>query len=97
VAGVLSNSGSGHPLPTTSPCSATSDRLHRHALPIRLVVGVLGLFGLSRCGGARRTSAAVVSPPRTHRGPAADRRVSRERDDLIGQRETARAIRQHAG
>jgi len=94
VAGVLSNSGSGHPLTHHFAVfgyhvTGSTGTLFLYGI----VVGVLGLFGLSLLlAGARRTSRrgreARHGLTRSRRETAA---VSRERDDLIGQRETARA------
>ena len=81
VAGVLSNSGSGHPLTHHFAVfgyhvTGSTGTLFLYGI----VVGALGLLGLSLLlAGARRTS---------RRETAA---VSQDRDDLLDQRETARA------
>ena len=94
VAGVLSNSGSGHAL--THPFAVFGYHVTGSTGTLFLygiVVGALALLGLSLLlAGARRTS---------RRGSEARRRltqsrretaaVSQDRDDLLGQRETARA------
>src|ERR1035441_6563404 len=94
VAGVLSNSGSGHPL--THPFAVFGYHVTGSTGTLFLygiVVGALGLLGLSLLlAGAR-------PPPR--RGPQARRGLtqsrretaaaSQDRDDLIDQRDTARA------
>jgi len=76
VAGVLANSGSGHTLFLSG-----------------IVVGALGMLGLSLLlAGARRTSRRGRE---ARHGLTQSRRetatVTQDRDDLIGQRETARA------
>src|SRR5580693_10797864 len=94
VAGILSNSGGGHSLTHHFAVfgyhvTGSTGTLFLYGI----VVGALGLFGLSLLlAGARRTS---------RRGSAARRRlresrretaaVSQDRDDLLGQRDTARA------
>ena len=94
VAGVLSNGGSDHTLTHGFAVfgyhvTGSTGMLFLFGI----VVGVIGLFGLMLLlGGARRTA---------RRGRAGRRRlqqsrretavVSQERDDLIGQREAARA------
>src|ERR1700676_2026106 len=94
VAGVLSNGGSDHAL--THGFAVFGYHVTGSTGTLFLggiVVGVIGLFGLILLlGGARRTA---------RRGRAGRRRlqqsrretaiVSQERDDLIGQREAARA------
>src|SRR6202035_618895 len=94
VAGVLSNSGSGHGL--THPFAVFGYHVTGSTGTLFLygiVVGALALFGLSLLlAGARRTS---------RRGHEARRRLTQsrretaaviqDRDDLIDQRETARA------
>jgi hypothetical protein len=94
VAGVLSNSGSGHAL--TQPFAVFGYHVTGSTGTLFLygiVVGALALLGLSLLlAGARRTS---------RRGSEARRRltqsrretaaVSQDRDDLLDQRETARA------
>jgi hypothetical protein len=94
VAGVLSNSGSGHPLTHHFAVfgyhvTGSTGTLFLYGI----VVGALGLLGLSLLlAGARRTSRrgreARRGLIRSRRETAA---VSQDRDDLIGQRETARA------
>src|ERR1019366_3659874 len=94
VAGVLSNSGSGHPL--THPFAVFGYHVTGSAGTLFLygiVVGALGLLGLSLLlAGARRTSRRGRQ---ARRGLTQSRRetaaASQDRDDLIGQRETARA------
>ena len=94
VAGVLSNSGSGHPL--THPFAVFGYHVTGSTGTLFLygiVVGALGLLGLSLLlAGARRTSRRGRE---ARRGLRQSRRetaaVSQDRDDLIGQRETARA------
>ena len=94
VAGVLSNSGSGHPLTHHFAVfgyhvTGSDGTLFLYGI----VVGALGLLGLSLLlAGARRTSrrgrAARSGLAQSRRETAA---VSKDRDDLLGQRETARA------
>ena len=94
VAGVLSNSGSGHPL--THPFAVFGYHVTGSTGTLFLygiVVGALGLLGLSLLlAGARRTSRRGRE---ARRGLRQSRRetaaVSQDRDDLLGQRETARA------
>ena len=94
VAGVLSNSGSGHAL--THPFAVFGYHVTGSTGTLFLygiVVGALGLLGLSLLlAGARRTSRRGRE---ARRGLRQSRRetaaVSQDRDDLIGQRETARA------
>ena len=94
VAGVLSNSGSGHPL--THPFAVFSYHVTGSTGTLFLygiVVGALALLGLSLLlAGARRTSRRGRE---ARRGLTQSRRetaaVSQDRDDLIGQRDTARA------
>jgi hypothetical protein len=94
VAGVLSNSGSGHALThhfAVFGYHVTGSTGTRFLYCI--VVGALGLLGLSLLlAGARRTSRrgreARHGLTRSRRETAA---VSRDRDDLLDQRETARA------
>jgi hypothetical protein len=91
VSGVLSNSGSGHPLTHHFAVfgyhvTGSTGTLFLYGI----VVGALGLLGLSLLlAGARRTSRRGRE---ARRGLAQSRRetaaVSRDRDDLIGQRET---------
>ena len=94
VAGVLGNSGSGHPLPHDFAVlgyhvTGSTGTLFLYGI----VVGAAGLLGLSLLlAGARRTSRRGRD---ARRGLRQSRRetaaVSQERDDLIGQRDTARA------
>ncbi len=94
VAGVLSNSGSGHPLTGHFAVfgyhvTGSDGTLFLYGI----VVGAVGLAGLSLLlAGARRTSRRGRQ---ARRGLTQSRRetaaVTQDRDDLIGQRETARA------
>jgi hypothetical protein len=94
VAGVLSNSGSGHPLTHHFAVfgfhvTGSTGTLFLYGI----VVGALGLLGLSLLlAGARRTSRrgreARHGLRRSRRETAA---VSQDRDNLIDERETARA------
>jgi hypothetical protein len=94
VAGVLSNSGTGHSLTHHFAVfgyhvTGSTGTLFLYGI----VVGALGLLGLSLLlAGARRTSRRGRE---ARRGLRQSRRetaaVSQDRDDLIGQRETARA------
>ena len=94
VSGVLSNSGSGHPL--THPFALFGYHVTGSTGTLFLygiVVGALGLLGLSLLlAGARRTSRRGRQ---ARRGLTQSRRetatVTQDRDDLLGQRETARA------
>ena len=94
VAGVLSNSGSGHAL--THPFAVFGYHVTGSTGTLFLygiVVGALGLLGLSLLlAGARRTSRRGHE---ARRGLTQSRRetaaASQDRDDLIDQRETARA------
>src|SRR5579871_5159529 len=94
VAGVLSNGGSGHAL--THPFAVFGYHVTGSTGTLFLygiVVGALALLGLSLLlAGARRTSRRGRD---ARRGLTQSRRetaaVTRDRDDLIGQRETARA------
>jgi hypothetical protein len=94
VAGVLSNSGSGHAL--THPFAVFGYHVTGSTGTLFLygiVVGALGLLGLSLLlAGARRTSRRGRE---ARRGLTQSRRetaaASQDRDDLLGQRETARA------
>jgi hypothetical protein len=94
LAGVLSNSGSGHAL--THPFAVFGYHVTGSTGTLFLygiVVGALALLGLSLLlAGARRTSrrgrAARRGLSQSRRETAA---VSQDRDDLIDQRETARA------
>jgi hypothetical protein len=93
VAGVLSNSGSGHPL--THPFAVFGYHVTGSTGTLFLygiVVGALGLLGLSLLlAGARRTSRRGRE---ARRGLTQSRRetatVTQDRDDLLGQRDTAR-------
>jgi hypothetical protein len=94
VAGVLGNSGSGHALPHDFAVlgyhvTGSTGTLFLYGI----VVGAAGLLGLSLLlAGARRTSRRARD---ARRGLRQSRRetaaVSQERDDLVGQRNTARA------
>jgi hypothetical protein len=94
VAGVLSNSGSGHALTHNFAVfgyhvTGSTGTLFLYGI----VIGALGLLGLSLLlAGARRTSRrgreARHGLMRSRRETAA---VRQDRDDLIDQRETARA------
>jgi hypothetical protein len=94
VSGVLSNSGSGHPLTHHFAVfgyhvTGSTGTLFLYGI----VVGALGLLGLSLLlAGARRTSRRGRQ---ARRGLAQSRRetaaVTQDRDGLIDQRETARA------
>jgi hypothetical protein len=94
VAGVLSNSGSGHAL--TQPFAVFGYHVTGSTGTLFLygiVVGALGLLGLSLLlAGARRTSRRGRE---ARRGLTQSRRetaaASQDRDDLLDQRETARA------
>ena len=94
VAGVLSNSGSGHAL--THPFAVFGYHVTGSTGTLFLygiVVGALALLGLSLLlAGARRTSRRGRE---ARRGLSQSRRetaaVSQDRDDLLGQREAARA------
>ena len=94
VASVLSNSGSGHPLTHHFAVFGYHVTGSDGTLFLSgIVVGALGLLGLSLLlAGARRTSrrgrAARSGLAQSRRETAA---VSKDRDDLLGQRETARA------
>ena len=94
VAGVLSNSGSGHPL--THHFAVLGYHVTGSTGTLFLsgiLVGALAMLGLSLLlAGARRTSRRGRQ---ARRGLSQSRRetaaITQERDDLIGQRETARA------
>jgi hypothetical protein len=94
VAGVLSNSGNGHELTHHFAVFGYHVTGSTGALFLYgIVVGALALFGLSLLlAGARRTSRRGRE---ARRGLTESRRetaaVSQDRDDLLGQRETARA------
>jgi hypothetical protein len=101
VAGVLGNSGNGHALPHDFTVlgyhvTGSTGTLFLYGI----VVGAAGLLGLSLLlAGARRTSRRGRDARRglrqSRRETAQSRRetaaVSQDRDDLIGQRGTARA------
>src|SRR5512140_1757862 len=94
LSGVLSNGGSGHAL--THPFAVFGYHVTGSAGTVFLygiVAGALAMLGLGLLlAGARRTSrrgrAARQSLRQSRRETAA---VSQDRDDLIGQRDTARA------
>jgi hypothetical protein len=94
VAGVLANGGSGHPL--THPFAVFGYHVTGSTGTLFLygiVVGALGMLGLSLLlAGARRTSRrgreARHGLTRSRRETAT---VTQDRDDLLDQRETARA------
>src|SRR6202167_6504633 len=94
VAGVLSNSGSGHPLTHHFAVFGYHVTGSTGTLFLSgIVVGALAMLGLSLLlAGARRTSRRGRD---ARRGLAQSRRetaaVSRDRDDLRDQRDTARA------
>src|ERR1039457_2590394 len=94
AAGVLSNSGSGHPL--THPFAILGYHVTGSTGTLFLygiVVGALALFGLSLLlAGARRASRRGGGPRRGLTQPRRETAaVSHDRDDLLDQRETARA------
>jgi hypothetical protein len=98
VAGVLANAGSGHPL--THPFAVFGYHVTGSAGTLFLygiVVGAAGLAGLSLLlAGARRTSRRGRQ---ARRGLTQSRRetaaASQDRDDLLSQRQTARAYTVH--
>jgi hypothetical protein len=98
VAGVLSNSGSGHPLTHHFAVFGYHVTGSTGTLFLSgIVVGALGLLGLSLLlAGARRTSRRGRQ---ARRGLTQSRRetaaVTQDRDDLLGQRETAPAYTVH--
>jgi uncharacterized membrane protein YciS (DUF1049 family) len=98
VSGVLSNSGSGHPLTHHFAVFGYHVTGSTGTLFLSgIVVGALGLLGLSLLlAGARRTSRRGRQ---VRRGLTQSRRetaaVTQDRDDLLGQRETARAYTIH--
>jgi hypothetical protein len=97
VAGVLSNAGSGHAL--THGFSVFGYHVTGSTGTLFLygiVVGAVALFGLSLLlVGARRTSRRGSAARRgLKRSRSETAAVSKERDDLIDQRETARAERE---
>jgi hypothetical protein len=93
VAGVLSNSGSAHALHGSSVFGYHLTGSTGTLFLYGIVVGAAGMFGLTvLLAGARRTSrrgsAARQEVRQSRRETAA---VKKTRDDLIGQRDTARA------
>jgi hypothetical protein len=97
VAGVLSNAGSGHALTQGFAVfgyhvTGSTGTLFLYGI----VVGAVAILGLSLLlAGARRTSrrgSAARRGLQRSRGETAA--VTKERDDLIGQRETAQADRE---
>jgi hypothetical protein len=94
VAGVLANSGSGHPLTHHFAVFGYHVTGSTGTLFLSgIVVGALGLLGLSLLlAGARRTSRRGRQ---ARRGLTQSRRetaaASQDRDDLLSQRDTARA------
>ena len=94
VSGVLSNSGSGHPLTHHFAVFGYHVTGSTGTLFLSgIVVGALGLLGLSLLlAGARRTSRRGRQ---ARRGLTQSRHetaaVTQDRDDLLGQRDTARA------
>ena len=94
VSGVLSNSGSGHPLTHHFAVFGYHVTGSTGTLFLSgIVVGAVGLAGLSLLlAGARRTSRRGRQ---ARRGLTQSRRetaaVTQDRDDLLGQRDTARA------
>ena len=93
VAGVLSNGGSGHAVTHFAVFGYHVTGSTGTLFLYGIVVGAVALFGLSLLlAGARRTSrrgrAARQGLKRSRRETAA---VSQDRDDLLDQRETARA------
>jgi hypothetical protein len=93
AAGVLSNSGSGHPLTHFAVLGYHVTGSTGTLFLYGIVVGAVGLLGLSLLlAGARRTSRRGRD---ARRGLALSRRetaaVSHDRDDLLDERETARA------
>ena len=98
VVGVLSNSGSGHPL--SHPFAVFGYHVTGSTGTLFLygiVLGALGLFGLSLLlAGARRTSRRGRQ---ARRGLTQSRletaAVTQDRDDLLSQRQTTRAYTIH--
>ena len=93
VAGVLGNGGSGHTLTHFGALGYHVSGSTGILFLYGIVLGAIGLFGLGLLlAGARRTSrrgrAARRGLRQSRRETAA---VSKDRDGLIGQRETARA------
>jgi hypothetical protein len=100
VAGVLSNSGTGHPLTHNFAVfgyhvTGSTGTLFLYGI----VVGAAGVLGLSLLlAGARRTSRRGREARRgLHQSRRETAAVSHDRDDLLDQRETPRLYRQHAG
>jgi hypothetical protein len=94
VAGVLANGGSGHPLTHHFAVfgyhvTGSTGTLFLYGI----VVGAVGMLGLSLLlAGARRTSRRGREARRGLRQSRRDTAtVTQDRDDLLGQRETARA------
>jgi hypothetical protein len=98
VAGVLANGGSGHPLTHHFAVFGYHVTGSTGTLFLNgIVVGALGMLGLSLLlAGARRTARrgreARHGLTRSRRETAT---VTQDRDDLLGQRETARAYTVH--
>src|SRR5580700_10936637 len=93
VAGVLANGGHAHAVTHFAVFGYHVTGSAGTLFLYGIVVGAVGLFGLSvLLAGARRTSRRGRE---ARRGLAASRRetaaASADRDDLIGQRDTARA------
>jgi hypothetical protein len=93
VAGVLGNGGSGHSLTHFGVLGYHVTGSTGTLFLYGIVLGAVGLFGLGLLlAGARRTARRGRE---ARRGLRQSRRetaaVSKDRDDLIGQRETARA------
>jgi hypothetical protein len=93
VAGVLGNGGSGHAVTHFSVFGYHVTGSTGTLFLYGIVVGAAALFGLSLLlAGARRTSRRGIA---ARRGLRQSRRetaaVTQDRDDLIGQRDTARA------
>jgi hypothetical protein len=93
VAGVLANGGHAHAVTHFAVFGYHVTGSTGTLFLYGIVIGVLGMFGLSLLlAGARRTSRRGRD---ARRGLAQSRRetaaVSQHRDDLIGQRDTARA------
>lgn len=100
VAGVLSNSGSGHALAHGFGVFGYHVTGSTGALFLcGIVVGAVAILGFSLLlAGARRTSRRGGEARRgLRRSRSETAAVSKERDDLIDQREAARADREHSG
>jgi hypothetical protein len=98
VAGVISNSGSGHALAHGFSVFGYHVTGSTGALFLYgVVVGAIALFGLSLLlTGARRTSRRGRAARRDLKGSRRQTAtVSRQRDSLVDQRETARADSAH--